>query len=140
MPGRRASGGGAGRSPSWCCSRVAVAVAAGAISVLLSWYYQPYLATGNQRASLSEASPFAAGLFDLRGVAFAAWTLAAFAIGGLAGMLIRRVVPAIAATLAAYTGLAVAAGLYLREHYLTPLVTSSLNVPASAWIVRPAVV
>ena len=79
-------------------------------------------------------SPFDAGLFDLRGVAFAAWTLAAFAIGGLAGMLIRRVVPAIVATLAAYAGLAVAVGAFLRQHYLTPLVTSDLNVPGSAWI------
>jgi hypothetical protein len=113
---------------------VVVAAAAGAISVLFSWYYQPYLAAGNQTLSLSEASPFAAGLFDLRGVAFAAWTLAAFAIGGLAGMLIRRVVPAIVATLAAYIGLALAAGNFLRQHYLTPLVTSNLNVPASAWI------
>ena len=89
---------------------VVVAAAAGAISVLFSWYYQPYFATGNQALSLSEASPLAAGLFDLRGVAFAAWTLAAFAIGALAGMLIRRVVPAIVATLAAYTGLALVAG------------------------------
>ena len=47
-------------------------------------------------------------MFDLRGVAFAAWTLAAFAIGVLAGMLIRRVVPAIAATLAVYAALALA--------------------------------
>ncbi len=113
---------------------VVVAAAAGAISVLFSWYYQPYFAAGNQARSLSEASPFASGLFDLRGVAFAAWTLAAFAIGGLAGMLIRRVVPAIVATLAAYTGLALAAGNFLRQHYLTPLVTSNLNVPGSAWI------
>ena len=119
---------------------VVVAAAAGALSVLLSWYYQPYLAAGNQTRPLSEvspfseASPFAAGLFDLRGVAFAAWTLAAFAIGGLAGMLIRRVVPAIVATLTAYAGLALAAGMFLRQHYLTPLVTSNLNVPASAWI------
>ena len=80
-------------------------------------------------------SPLAGGLFDLRGVAFAAWTLAAFAIGGLAGMLIRRVVPAIVATLAAYAGLALAAGMFLRQHYLTPLVSSNLNVPASAGIV-----
>jgi hypothetical protein len=72
---------------------------------------------------------------NLRGVAFAAWTLAAFAIGALAGMLIRRVVPALAATLVVYTGLALAAGLYLREHYLTPLVTSNPNVPDSAWII-----
>jgi ABC-type transport system involved in multi-copper enzyme maturation permease subunit len=113
---------------------VTVAAAAGALSVLLSWYYQPYFATGNQTLGLSEASPFAAGLFDLRGIAFAAWTLAAFSIGALAGMLIRRVVPAIVATLAAYAGLAFAAG-YLRQHYLTPLVTSNLNVPGSASII-----
>jgi hypothetical protein len=114
---------------------VVVAAAAAAISVLFSWYYQPYFATGNQALSLSEATPFAAGLFDLRGVAFAAWTLAAFAIGGLAGMLIRRVVPAIVATLAAYTGLALAAGNFLRQHYLTPLITSNPNLPGSAWII-----
>ena len=110
---------------------VVVAAAAGAFSVLFSWYYQPYFAAGYSRL------PFAPGVFDLRGVAFAAWTLAAFAIGALAGMLIRRVVPAIAATLAVYAGLAFAAGLFLRQHYLTPLVTSNLNLPGSAWIIKP---
>ena len=113
---------------------VVVAAAAGAFSVLSSWYYQPYFAAGNQTRSLSEESPFLAGLFDLRGLGFAAWTLAAFAIGALAGMLIRRVVPAIVATMAAYTGLALAAANFLRQHYLTPLVTSNLNVSDSAWI------
>src|SRR5258707_4882534 len=78
---------------------------------------------------------FFPGLFDLRGIGFAAWTLAAFAIGALAGMLIRRVVPAMAATLAAYAGLALAAGLFLRQHYAVPLVTSNPNVPGSAWII-----
>jgi hypothetical protein len=102
--------------------------------LLLSWYYQPYFGPGNQVLTLSAASPFNAGLFDLRGIAFAAWTLVAFAIGALAGMLIRRVVPAIAATLAAYAALAFAAGAFLRRHYLAPLVTSNLNVPGSAWI------
>jgi hypothetical protein len=114
---------------------VVVAAGAGALSVLLSWYYQPYLATRNQAVSLTEWSPLAGGLFDLRGVAFAAWTLAAFAIGALAGMLIRRVVPAMVASLAAYTGLAVAAAQYLRPHYLTPLVARNLfNPPGSAFI------
>ena len=111
---------------------VIVAAAAGAISVLFSWYYQPYFATGNQSLSLSEASPLAPGLFDLRGVSFAAWTLVAFAIGGLAGLLIRRVVPAIVATLAVYMGLALAAGNFLRQHYLAPLATSTLNGAGSA--------
>ncbi len=115
---------------------VAVTAAAGALSVLLSWYYQPYFATRNGALELSGLSPFGGGVFDVRGLAFAAWTLAAFAIIGLAGVLIRRVVPAIVATLVAYTGLALVAGNVLRQHYLTPLLTRGLNVPASAWIMR----
>jgi hypothetical protein len=107
---------------------VVVAAAAGAFSVLFSWYLRPFSAAGY-------AIPFATDVFDLREVAFPGWTLAAFAIGALAGMLIRRVVPAIAATLAAYAGLALAAALYLRQHYMTPLTTSKLNLPGSAWIV-----
>ena len=107
---------------------VAVAAAAAAFSVLFSWYNQPFVAAGY-------AIPFSARVFDLHEVAFAAWTLAAFAIGALAGMLIRRVVPAIAATLAVYAGLALATALYLRQHYMTPLLTSKLNLPSSAWIV-----
>ncbi len=42
----------------------------------------------------SRRHSLAASVFDLRGVAFACWTLVAFAIGGFAGVLIRRVVPA----------------------------------------------
>jgi len=107
---------------------VVVAAAAGAFTVLFSWYASPFFAAGY-------AIPFATDLFDLLGVAFAAWTLAAFAIGVLAGMLIRRVVPAIAATLAAYAGLALATTLWLREHYMRPLLTTKTNVPGSAWVV-----
>jgi ABC-type transport system involved in multi-copper enzyme maturation permease subunit len=107
---------------------VAVTAVAGAFIVLFAWYNQPWVAAGY-------VTPFSARVFDLLGVAFAAWTLAAFAIGVLAGMLIRRAVPAIAATLAAYAGLAFATGLWLREHYITPLVTHSTNLPGSAWII-----
>jgi hypothetical protein len=107
----------------------AVAAAAGAFSVLYSWYSQPFFAAGY-------TIPFATRLFDLLGVAFAAWTLAAFAIGALAGMLIRRVVPAIAATLTVYAGLAFATALWLRQHYMTPLFTHNLNPPSTAWLVN----
>jgi hypothetical protein len=107
---------------------VAVVAASGALTVLFSWYDEPFLSTGY-------AIPFSTRLFDLSGVAFAAWSLAAFAIGVLAGMLIRRVVPAIAATLAAYAGLALTAGLFLRERYLPPLLTNNLDLPDSAWAV-----
>jgi ABC-2 family transporter len=111
---------------------VAVAAAAGAFTVLFSWYARPFFTAGY-------AIPFATDLFDALGVAFAAWTLAAFAIGALAGMLIRRVVPAIAATLAVYAGLALATALWLREHYMTPLLTSKLE-PARYRVAREPVV
>jgi hypothetical protein len=114
---------------------VPLAAAAGAFGALVSWHYQPYFATRNQALGLFEMSPFDASLFSLREVAFPAWTLTAFAIGALAGMLIRRVVPALVATLAAYAGLAFATGLYLRPHYLTPLVTTNPQVPVSAWTI-----
>jgi hypothetical protein len=120
---------------------VVVTAMAGAISVLFSWYYQPYFPAASAPLYVSKglpiaaSSPFAAGLFDLRGVTFAAWTLAAFAIAVLAGVLSRRVVPAIVATLAAYTGLVFAVGGLLRQRYVAPLVTSRLNIPDSAWVI-----
>src|SRR6516162_8386395 len=49
-----------------------VTAAAGAFSVLFSWYFEPFFADGWQ-------IPFGPIVFDLRGDAFAAWTLAAFA-------------------------------------------------------------
>jgi len=126
---------------------IAVAAIAGAFSVLVSWYYQPYLASGRL---YDPTSPLHHWLFDLRGVAFAAWTLTAFAIGALAGMLIRRVVPAIVATLAGYTVLTVVVGDVLRANYQPAnhfwsvqgieggglLALSLLLIAATVWLVR----
>ena len=77
---------------------VTAAAAAGAFSVLFYWYFKPFVDQGLD----TRLPPLAPLVFDLHGVAFAAWTLAACSIGALAGMLIRRVVPAIAATMAAW--------------------------------------
>jgi hypothetical protein len=108
---------------------VAVTVVAGAFGFLFSWCYEPIIGVPQG------LSPLMAITFDLRGVALAAWALVAFAIGALAGMLIRRVVPAMAATLAAWSGLAIVTGAYLRRHYETPLVTSGFNLPSAAWLI-----
>jgi hypothetical protein len=108
---------------------VAVTVAAAAFSVLFSWYYRPIIGAGGR-------GPLAPTIFDLRGVALAAWTLAAFAIGVLAGILIRRVIPAMFATLAAWAALAFATGTYLRPHYEAPLVTSNPNIAHPDWVMN----
>ncbi len=108
---------------------VAVTAAAGAFSVLVSWYIQPLFGAGDNNGPLYPT------IFDLRGVALAAWTLAAFAIGALAGIVIRRVIPAMFASFAVYAGLAFVTGAFLRRHYATPLVSRNPNFNSRAWVI-----
>ena len=105
---------------------VAVTGAIWAFTELFSYYYHPFLGDGQ----VSRLLPLA---FGLLGVAFAAWTLAAFAIAVFFGALIRRTVPAMAATLATWTVLAIATAVALRQHYQAPVRTTG-NPPADAWI------
>jgi hypothetical protein len=116
---------------------LAVTAAAGAFSVLFSWWYHPLYTAGD--ASLLEAH-----VFDLLGVGFAAWTLLAFAVGAFAGVVIRRVVPAIAAAIAVWAGAAIGVALYLRPRYqepitrhVAPAIRHAQNlIPARAYVVR----
>ena len=94
--------------------------AAAAFGALFSWYYQPIIGAGG-----GDSGPLSPTIFDLRGVALPAWTLAAFAIGVLAGILIRRVIPAMFATLVVWVALAFLTGAYLRPHYEAPLVAAT---------------
>jgi hypothetical protein len=71
--------------------------------------------------------------FGLLGVAFAAWTLAAFAIATFFGALIRRTLPAMAATLATWTVLAIGTAVWLRQHYQAPVKTTA-TPPSSAGV------
>jgi ABC-type transport system involved in multi-copper enzyme maturation permease subunit len=112
---------------------IAVTLAAAAFGALFSWYYQPIISAGG-----GDSGPLSPTIFDLRGVALPAWTLAAFAIGAVAGILIRRVIPAIFATLAVWVALAVLTGAYLRPHYEPALVTHTANPPAGALVIRQA--
>jgi hypothetical protein len=106
---------------------ITVTAAAAAFSALFSWYYEPIISAGGD----SDSNGLAPTVFDLRGIDLAAWTLAAFAIGVLAGVLIRRVVPAMFVTLALWIGLAFLTGALLRSHYTAPLVTSDPTPPAA---------
>jgi hypothetical protein len=126
---------GAGRI-RWTVARLAlpavtVTAATAAFSQLFEWFYRPFFVSGMD-------SRLAPQFFDLTGVALAAWTLAAFAIGAAAGALIRRVVPAMAAAMAAWAGLLAVTLLYLRRHYLAPLLDKGVGAPSRgnnpAWI------
>ena len=119
---------GCGRT-RWLAARVLlvgglVTAAAAGVSVVFSWYYQPMLRLG-------QGSPLAPQIFDLRGVSFAGWTLAAFAISVCAGALIRRTIPAVVASMAAWSVLFVLAAFWLCSHHQAALTGVGLVSPAS---------
>ena len=99
---------------------IAVSTAFGA---LYTWYYQPLIASG----AVQRLHP---SIFPVTGIVTAGWATLGFCIGVLAGTLIRRVVPALVATLAAWTGVAFLASHLRDRDYLTPLVTRRLQLPA----------
>jgi hypothetical protein len=86
-----------------------VAVLAGALGQLFAWFFQPFL-------PVEDMSTLTATVFQTRGLAFPAWVLVAFAIGAFLGMLFRRIIPAMAATLAVYFALVMGAWK-LRDSY-----------------------
>jgi|HubBroStandDraft_1064217.scaffolds.fasta_scaffold47760_2 hypothetical protein len=113
---------------------IVITATAQAFSQMYNWFFRPFLA----QQGLTDLD---ASVFITHGIAFAAWTLVAFIIGAFLGMLIRRILPAMAATLGTYLGLYALTWLVLRKHYLPALVTSHVSTgfsgrgPASApWV------
>jgi len=97
---------------------VALAILTGAFSQLFAWFFDPFLGNSVGFTDLT------ATVFTTRGIAFAAWTVLSFAIGAFFGMLIRRLIPAMVATLIAYLGVYLLAWLVLREDYPVAITTS----------------
>jgi ABC-type transport system involved in multi-copper enzyme maturation permease subunit len=76
-------------------------------SLLFTWWYGPWLVI-NGRMNPGQA-------YEVSGLVFAARTLFAFMLGALAGTLIRRTVPAMAATMAAWLAVVVPSTIWLRH-------------------------
>jgi hypothetical protein len=107
---------------------VTITLTAWALSVVFTWFFHPFLAQEGMTV-------LNAGVFVTHGIAFAAWTLLAFGVGALAGMLFRHTVPAMAVTLGVYVGLDLLTWTVLRKHY--PLALVSSNPPYSTGLTNP---
>jgi hypothetical protein len=103
---------------------IGVAALSAAFGLLIAWYQHPLIAT-DLKQRLHGSS------FPITGVAVIGWALFAFALGVFIGLITRRVLAALALTLAAWTGVAFLAST-ARDHYLTPLVTATQQVPAGS--------
>ena len=113
---------------------LAAATWGGAIAVLVSWWRYPENALDSRFAA-----------FDIQGVVPVAYALFAVALGIAIGSVVRRVLPALAVTIAAFLAVRVPIAVHLRPHLLAPLrTTSALGSadvsPAGAWVLSQSLV
>ena len=88
-------------------------------SAVFSWWFRPFEPLLGRMAS--------GQAYEVAGLVFAARTLFAFALGALLGTLIRRTVPAMAATAVAWLAVAWPSVIYLR-----PLIQAPIQTPEDA--------
>jgi hypothetical protein len=100
----------------WLVTKLAVVglatvIAAGVLTLTITWWYRVLdPLTANRYA-----------VFDERGIAPIGYAVFAFASGAVIGAILRRTLPAMAATLAVFVAARVAITLWVRPHLLTPL-------------------
>lgn len=89
---------------------------AGLLSLMITWWSNPI-----DRVT---ADQFRAGLFDERGIVAVGYAAFAFALGLTAGTIIRRTLPAMAATLVPFVAGRLAMTYWLRRRLIPPAHTS----------------
>lgn len=89
----------------------AVVTVAGLVTLTITWWYRVLDTVGSNQYDL----------FERRDITPIGYAVFAFAAGAFIGAVIRRVVPAMAATLGVYVGARVATTLWIRPHLLPPL-------------------
>lgn len=101
-----------------------VAAISTGFGLVIAWFNQPLIASGIvQRLHIT--------VFPLTGVAIAAWALLGFSLGVAAGVALRRVVPAIVASMSVWTALAFVASHARQYDYQAPIATTRLQLRAS---------
>lgn len=86
---------------------------AGLLSLAVTWWFS--------RIDQLNLNRFTPGVFEDRGIVPVGYAAFAFALGVAAGVLIRRTVPAMAATLLPYAGARLAVAFWVRPYLMTPL-------------------
>jgi hypothetical protein len=85
----------------------------GLLSLMMTWWWSPA-----GRANPNRFSPALFGTFGVAPIGYAAFALA---MGIAAGIVFRRTLPAMAATLAVFTGVRLAVTYWARPHFAPPV-------------------
>ena len=110
---------------------------AGVLSLMLTWWSSPidtsFNLTSCTKLCLTRLGPT---LFDSRDLTPVGYAALAFALGVTAGVLIRRTVPAMAATLAGFAALQIAWPIWIRQHLIVPVHTVVALLPGNVLQIR----
>jgi hypothetical protein len=110
---------------------------AGLLSLMLTWWSSPIDTainlSGSTRIDLTRLGPT---LFDTRDITPVGYAAFAFALGVTAGLLIRRTVPAMAATLACYAFVQFAWPIWIRQYLIAPAHAIVALDPANVFQIR----
>jgi hypothetical protein len=102
----------------------AISVAAtGVLTLMTTWWFK----------AIDTVSTNQWGVFDRRNLVPVAYAVFAFSLGAFLGAVMRRTLPAMAATLAIFAFARVAVGAWIRPHLLAPLHTSSSLLSAGGF-------
>jgi hypothetical protein len=116
---------------------LAAMATAGLLTLMLTWWSSPIdtaLSMGTtSRINLTRLGPV---LFDARDLTPVGYAALAFALGVTAGVLIRRTVPAMAATLAGFAAVQFAWPIWIRQHLIAPVHTVVALNPASVFQIK----
>lgn len=102
----------------WLATKLALGglasmAAAGLFSLTVTWWFRSFDLANGDLHSFS--------LFDQRDLVAVGYALFAFALGALAGAMLRRVLPAMATTLGVFVFARVALDLWVRPHFMPAL-------------------
>ena len=93
--------------------------AVGVLSLVMTWWagsLDKAINTGQHQNGLFGVARIAPPLFEARGIAPIAYTAFALVLGVAIGMVVRRVVPAMAITLAVFVAVQIVTPMFVREH------------------------
>jgi hypothetical protein len=111
---------------------LAAMATAGLLSLMVTWWSGPIDRAGGFPVTLGQLSRFSPLVFDARGVAPVGYAAFAFTLGVTAGVLIRRMLPAMAIALACVAVVQLAWPALVRPHLISPATaTSAVSVNLS---------
>jgi hypothetical protein len=121
----------------WLLSKIltlfgATLASSAAVAALVTWWSNPRNSTVESR--------FTGVQFDIQGIVPIGYSLFAAALGLAAGVLWRRMLPAMATTVGGFIAVRMVVELFARQHFRTPLtriggMTLKEGVPSGSWVI-----